>query len=373
MKKVLTLIVISLLGVLGTASFLLFSRYQQNPEQIVPYPYEFDRPAPGIALDAPILITGDRMGVYFGKFKEELAATISANLAKPIKVQSMAKEGFGLHRTIHQLRSLVQWPQILIYQGGSEEFLEKKFHLSEVSLIKTNFSRYNDERIETFMILYPGLSRLVYEPINRLKLAEEPAESAEISEEEYFKRLETELLLYEQQLLELIALSKDRNSLLILSTTPINLDILPKKVCEFTRSLEIDREILELKELLKRQDPKAAYGRSSRLVKQHLGNASLYYIHGQIARRLGFLDEAVSSFLEASSFDCEPWRVTEIHNSIIRRVAREQQVILFDFAKLLEKEYTKNTTFYDELYPQNLYYELGMQQLGLVIKSILKL
>jgi len=54
-------------------------------------------------------------------------------------------------------------------------------------------------------------------------------------------------------------------------------------------------------------------------------------------------------------------------------VARNHQVILFDFAKLLENEYHQNITFFDEIYPQNLYYEQGMRQLGLVIKKILKL
>ena len=65
--------------------------------------------------------------------------------------------------------------------------------------------------------------------------------------------------------------------------------------------------------------------------------------------------------------------MTETHNSIIRQVAQDHQVLLFDFARLVENEYTENTTFFDEIHPQNLYYEKGMQQLGLLIKSILKL
>jgi hypothetical protein len=54
-------------------------------------------------------------------------------------------------------------------------------------------------------------------------------------------------------------------------------------------------------------------------------------------------------------------------------MAREHQVLLFDFAKLVENQWEKNTTFFDETHPQNLYYDKGMEQLGLVIRNILKL
>lgn len=195
----------------------------------------------------------------------------------------------------------------------------------------------------------------------------------EFTQESYLSRLETELLLYEQQLMELVDLSKDRNSLLILTTTPINLDISPKKVCTFTSTDDLEKEIMDLRSLLKKNDPKTAYGISSKLIKQYSGNALLLYIHGQISKRLGLIDEARTTLLEASSYDCEPWRATEVYNSIIRKVAKEHQVILFDFAKLVEGEWTKNTTYFDEIHPQNLYYDHAMKQLGMLIKGILKL
>lgn len=372
MKKVLSLLFLTLLVALLTGGFLVFDRYHKNPEQVVPYPYTFIESAPAIKLDAPILITGDRMGAYFAKFKTELAQAISVNLAKPILIQSLAKEGNGLHRTLHDLNSLTQWPQILIYQGGSEEFSEAKFDPEEIAKISTNFRRYSDDRIETFLILYPWLSRLVYEPVARVKLTAKP-ELKEPEEKEYLRRLETELLLYEQQLIQLVNQSKDRNTLLILTTTPINLDIPPKKVCEFTSTIDIETEILDLRELLKANNPKAAYAKSSKLINQHSGNAQLFYIHGQISKRLGQLGEAAEALHKASAYDCGPWRVTEVQNSIIRKVAKEHQILLFDFARLVEKEWDQNTTFFDEIHPQNLYYDKGMQQLGMVIKSILKL
>src|SRR5690606_12379237 len=121
---------------------------------IVPFPYTFTQKPTPTNLEAPILIVGDRMGEYFANFKEDLAATISQNLDNFIEIQSIAKNGQGLHRTLHELNGLSQWPQILIYQGGSEEFLETKFDLVDMKNIAENFKRYNDDRIETLLILY---------------------------------------------------------------------------------------------------------------------------------------------------------------------------------------------------------------------------
>lgn len=373
MKKVLSFILVGILVVIVTGGFLVFTRYAKNPPQTFPYPYTFENASPSIKLDAPILIAGDRMGAYFAKFSTELSATISQNLDNSIKIQSLAQEGQGLHRTLHQLSALTQWPQIVIYQGASEEFKENKFILSEKKIFTDNIKLFNDDRIESLIMLYPVLSRFIYEPIKRMKLPESPVLTQHITEEEYLSKLDTEILLYEQQLIQLANLAKDRGSLLIMTTTPINLDIAPKKVCSFTSNLEIDKEIFELRELLNNNDPKSAYQKSSKAITLHAANAGLFYLHGQVAKRLGYIDESKNALLQASAFDCEPWRATEVFNSIIRKVAKEQNIILFDFARFVEKDYSANTTFFDEIYPQNLYYERATQQLGLVIKRILKL
>ncbi len=372
MKKILSFLLIIITGALLTGGFLIFRRFQQNPPQIVPYPYSFLNVSDAIELTAPILIAGDEMGDYFSKFKAELAEAISVNLSTPIKIQSIAKPGFGIHRTIADLKSLTQWPQILIYQGGSQEFKEDKFLVTENAKIKLNFSRLADDRLETAMILYPWLSRLIYEPMKRVILGTEPTFITDIPEDTYLNRLDTELLLYRQHLIEMVNLSKNKGSLIILTTTPINLDIAPKKVCSFSSNIEIEKYLLELKKIME-DDPKTAYNKSSKLVQQYTGNAEIFFLHGNIANRLGHIDEARESLIKAASYDCEPWRATEVQNAIIRSVAQDNQVLLFDFATLVERDWNQNATFFDESHPQNLYYQRGMQQLGIVIKDILKL
>lgn len=373
MKKVLLFILTTCVLLALTAGIFVYKRWSANTEQVTPLPYHFAQEAPAVKLDAPILIVGDRMGSYFAKFHAELAATISQNLSKAITIQSLAKPGQAIHRTIHELRSIEQWPQIVIYQGGSEEFSENLFEISEIKKIAWNFRAYQDDRIQTSLILYPKLSRLIYKPIKRSLLTETPIEKEKFQEADYVARLSTDLLLYEQHLLQLVNMSRDKNSLLILTTTPINLDIAPKRVCAFTSNVDIEKEILVVEEAMRNEDVKKAYKHSTTLTKLYSGNAMIFYTHGIIAKKLNLIDEAKKSLRDASAFDCEPWRATEVQNAIIRRVAKNNQVLMFDFAKLVSNDWGHNITFFDEIYPQNLYYEKGMGQLGLVIKSILKL
>lgn len=373
MKKLLSILASIVFLAILSGGYLVFNRWRKNPERIVPYPYDFSHKSPAIKLDAPILVVGDRMGAYFARFKAELAAKISQNLDNVIKIQSIATDGYGLHRTLHQLRSLEQWPQILIYQGGSEEFSESKFEVSEIRKISKNFSLYKDDRLHTAMILYPWLSRIVYTPLKRTQLPEMPVLKTELTEQEYLGRLETEILLYEEQLLELVAMSKDRNSLLILTTTPINLDVTPKSVCSFSTNTEIERAVIELQELVKKQDWKTAWQKATKYTVQYPGNAMLFHLEGVVGKNMNKLGEAVNSMLQSSSYECSSWRVTEVQNSIIRKVATTQQVILFDFSRMIEKEWTSNVTFFDEIHPQNIYYDKAMNQLGIAIRQILKL
>ena len=372
MKKVLSFILYFFLFIVVTIGYLVWDRYQNNIEQIVPYPYEFQQKSESIVSEAPILIIGDRMGNYLSRFSTTLASVISKNLDKPIKIQSMAKDGFGLHRTLHQMRSLAPWPKIILYHGASEEFYEDKFNPSEIIKIKKNFNQFKDERIETAIILYPKLSRIIYHPTKRVSFSSDPNPNSKLSESEYLNRLETALLVFENELTELINLSKERNSLLVLTTTPINYDIPPRKSCSISTDAQLLDEMNKLKEL-KQNDLKAAYSKSGKMVNQFKGNAELYFIHGMISREIGNSEEALDFLKQAAAFDCEPWRATEVFNSIIRKLAKENQIVLFDFALLLEGAWTLGPSFFDDVYPQNLYYEKASEQLGLFIKDILKL
>lgn len=372
LKKILTATLALVLVLLIGASGYLFLRYNKNKEQIVPYPYVFEN-AEAWNISAPIIMIGDRMGEQLARFQIELAAKISENLSKPIEIQSLAKEGLPLHRTLHQLKGISKWPQIVLYQGASEEWNEELFIPSEVQWIKKNFELFQDDRLQTLLILYPELSRLLYHPIAYKKIGLTVPEKKEWKQEEYLARLELKLKIFELELLDMINLSRDRNSLLILTTTPVNLDIAPKEVCEISTNLDIEAEMEGVRDLIRKKDYKTALSRSTDLVNKFPGNAAIYYLHGQVSKRMGLRDQAINALKQAAAYDCLPWRATEVYNGIIRRVAREQQVLLFDFASFMEKDWTSNVTYFNDLYPQNLYYQRATEQLGILIKRILKL
>lgn len=339
----------------------------------MPFPYEFNYTFEKIKLDAPILIVGDRMANHLAKFSDDLAKTISSELSSPIRIQSLASPREGIHRTIHRLESISPWPQILVYQGGSEEFFEPKFLPSEIKTIRKNFKLFDDDRIETLMILYPELSRLIYHPFERIKLNKESVYQTELSEKEFLTRLETEILLYERQLSHLVKMAKDKGSLIILLTTPVKLNAPPKKTCSFTTSIELEAEEIKIRKHLEDGNLKSAFSEIKQLTMIYSSNASLYYLHGEIALQLNDYNEAYTAFEKAAAFDCTSWRSTPLQNNIIRKVAKEQQALLFDMDRFVQSSGDPRTLFYDDIFPQNLYYERSMQQLGLVIKKILKL
>lgn len=372
LKKILTaglaFIIVAMIGLAG----FFFLRYKKNIAQVVPYPYVFEN-VESWDVKAPILLVGDRMGEQFARFKIELAAKISEELARPIEIQNLAQEGLPLHRTIHQLKGLKRWPQIVFFQGASEEWNEEVFLPSEVGNIKTNFDLYQDDRLQTLLILYPELSRLIYHPINYKKLPLTPPDKKEWVQKDYLARLELKLKIFELELLELVSMSQDRQSLLILSTTPVNLDIQPREICDIATNLDLEGQMEGVRDLIRKKDHKSAFTRSTELVARFPGNAALYYLHGQVAKRMGQREIALNALKQAAAYDCSPWRATEVYNGIIRRIAAEQQVILFDFAAFMEEDWAINVTYFNDIYPQNLYYQRASERLGSVIKKILKI
>lgn len=372
--------VFKLLGAVILGAFLaaggwVWQRWSANPETVMPLPYKLARSADTLIIDAPLLIIGDRMGARFALFKDSLSEVLSRGLSKPLKIQSLAEAGFGLHRTLRQLQSLDTWPRVIFYQGGSQEMHENKFLTKEIPKIRRNFFEYADDTKQTAMMLYPALSRLIYLPYVRTILPDSPPLDpvAFKTEREFQARLEITYQLYEMELNRLVDMAREHKALLIFSTVPINIDIPPRKTCDNAASEQITKAVAAIRELVRAHDHKTAYARSKELVSGTIANAEVHYLHGQIARRVGNLAEAMDHLHQAAAYDCRSWRATQVTNNIIRKVATEQRVMLFDFARMVESDWTKNATFFDELNPQNLYYQKAVDALGSVLRRVLKL
>lgn len=359
---------------LSAGGFWVWQRVESNPDGVIPVPYVLPAVSEKIAVDAPLLIVGDRMAKRFGLFKETLSLEISTGLSKPLKTGVLASENSGLHRTLRVLENLEAWPKIMLYTGGSEELVEEKFLTREIPTIRRNFERYADDRWRTLLMVWPDSARLIYDPLVRQVLPAEPTvTSREMTEAEYQARLELSYRIFEIELERMIELSRDKKVVLILMTVPVNLDIPPKKTCTVARTNESTRELAAIRELIRNQDYKAAYPRSKELAQNTLANAEVLFLYGQVAQRIGRSDEAKDALRKAAAFDCQSWRANEVTNNIIRKVARDHRVTLFDFADMVDEDWRKNTTFFDEIYPQDLYYEKASKALATVLRKMLKL
>ncbi len=162
MKKILIFGLLAL--IIGSGAFLA-NRYANNPTSVAPYPYSFAENAQKeVPIDAPIHYCWRPNGRQVASFSKIMAAKISENLSRPIKIQSIAAKGEGLHRTLHKIKNLKKLPLIIIYFGGSEERSELKFKTRDIPAIKENIDIFQDDTAQTAMMIWPPLSRISLHP-----------------------------------------------------------------------------------------------------------------------------------------------------------------------------------------------------------------
>lgn len=373
MKNILFLTILIIIAALGVFSF---ERISKNPESLIPLPYKF-APSLSAQIDSeniPILIIGDRLGFQLAGYKDYLAEKISINLTKKVKILSMAQKGEALHRTLQKVKRLNKLPLITIYLGGSEEYFEKKFLSKDITIIENNFKLFSDDRIKTLLIVFPYLSKLIYDPVSYRVFDEKILkDETDYSDTIALKRKMIGFEIYKEELNELFSYMKDRGSYLFALTTPINYDTPPNKSCDGSLDEFTSKRFDEAVELIKIKDFKKAYSITKDLVLIANNNAKIFYIHGQVAESLGYQKEGQRSLEMGVSLDCTQWRGTPVHNAILRKTAKDNEVVLFDFDKFLIADRNSNTVFSDKVYPQGLYIEKIADILSDRIKRLLKL
>lgn len=370
MKK---LILFSFFAVIGLLVFAVYGRYSKNIAQVFPYPYLFTSNSP-LEVKAPILITGDRLGLRLASFSDLMATEISQNLVKKIEIANFAKKEFGLHRTLNELKRLKTLPKVIIYLGGSEEFVESRITPKSTENFKKNFQRFQDLRVQTATMLMPSLSRLIYNPTQMIKFGDEiQKDETEYDDLSIMERNEYVFRMYNKELEDLIDYVQENNSILILITTPISPDVAPKKSCQGTLPSELVPLLKETQEFVKKRDYKQAYDKSRELTLMANSNANAHYMHAVISKNLGLNDEAVQSLSLAAAFDCVNWRGNPVFNQIIKQQAADKDVIVFDFNQMLADQWMEDAIYLDEIYPQNLYFEEMSRAIALKIKNILNL
>ena len=356
------------------AAFISY-RYVKNPVSAVPRPYVFKKNIfERNTSNAPILIIGDRLGMRLSNYKKMMIDTISSNLSKKVEIISIATEGEGIHRTLEKIRNIGKLPLITIYIGGSEETFEQRFSTNDINKILFNFNLYNDERIKTLLMIFPVFSKFLYKVIDHQRLGKKIKEDTNnYSDLVTQKRNIIHFKLYDESISALFSYIKEHGSYLIALTQPLNLDIPPKKSCDGSLDELSQEKIVEVTKKIKAKDFKGAYNISKDLILFANTNAKVYYLHGKITKKLGLMKEAKKSLELAIAYDCIQWRGNPIYNKMLRKAARNNDVLVLDFNKLVLKEWGSNTIFSDEIYPQNLYFERVTEALSFRIKKLLKL
>lgn len=364
-----------ILVVLGGATLYWLS--QQRPTQILPLPYKFaeEKDFEGLeeAQNAHILILGDRMAESLDPYLEMINTQLAQNLREPLRIFNWGQPGEGLHRTLAKVRALQKIPPLVLYLGGSQEFEEQRFFLKDAAVVAENFLRFENDHIQSIVLAYPPASRLLYQPHDMITLNEfHPL--PEFDNDQKIQRLSTmtyQIMRYELQ--DLVQRITTDNQKLVLATSPVNLDIGPKKICEHTQTRTQQREQNDIQALLNAGRSKEAYARAKELAKNSLANPMNHYLKGQAAKKMGRLTEARASLQLAAVYDCGLWRSNMAINNLITQTAKRDDLYFVDFDFLVNQNFGRDEVFLNQLYPQNLYYQNFMQEFIKIVRQVFQL
>lgn len=373
-KKIFMALFVVILA-LGSYFYWQFSA---KKSLIVPFPYSFNQNAKKafekeikLAENAKILIVGDQMGEILSNYTPELIDDLAQKFKEPPKIYNWSKPHEGLHRTLFKIKSMKTLPSIIIYHGASSELFEKIFDFKDKEKIFKNFSLFDDEKIISLIITFPWLSKIIYQKMNYFELGLPKEYVNSLAGPQRIVEKEVAFKLFNYELRELIEVTKDKKSNLILITTPINIEVRPKETCSHSTTNNVVELQQEIENLLKEGNFKQAYPKALELSNETFSNAQSFYLLGRANMGLGNLAEARMNLSKASIFDCANWRGNAIYNAIMKSVAKKHQIRLIDFDQYLSSSLSKDGLFIDEIFPQNIFYQTMLKELQVNIKNIL--
>lgn len=374
MFKFLKIVFLTVL--LGCAGYV-WIRVKDTHKQTIPKPFVFTQhEIEGLeeANQANILIVGDRIGQSYSRQTKEIIEQLSKNLKEPIRVFNWARQNEGIHRTLLKLRQLNKLPELVVYLGGTEEFFEKTFELSDYSKILYNFSKYEDDKVLSLIMTIPLLSRWFYYPVKYQYLGGKI--NPQITSEDHGlvqKTIEISYKLFKAQFKELLNHFKTQDKKLLIITPPLNLEAVPQSVCSNANSNDILIQLNEIQKLLKENNFKTAYNNANQLAQNTTGNSLAQYYLGKTLINLGRFQEARRALYFAGVYDCSLWRGNIVFNKIIIEETEKLNIPLIDFNGMINANLGKDVLFIDKIYPQEIYWEQLTTKLVSDIKTLLQL
>lgn len=361
-KFFISLIVVILLGVGAFFYFLSEKRIVIKPYPYIVMDYKVDNIAE--AEKANVLIIGDRMGKALDKEIKELET------ATNLSIYNWSQPKEGLHRTLYKLNQLKKFPSIIVYQGASEELFEKKFSVKDKEKIEKNFKTYADDKIISLIITFPILSKYFYQDLNYVEIAPLNENKEIYSPNDKLNRKVISFQIFNEELKDLIEIAHLHKVKLIFISTPLNYSAAPKEICAHSSTPTTQEMQTKIEAMIKEGAFKEAYPLALQLSKVSTSNAQSFYLLGLAARGVGDQNIARMALKKANVFDCANWRGNSVYNSILAKEAKRNQIPFIDFDLVINSGENTDAIFFDEIFPQNIFYQSLAKELGETIKLI---
>lgn len=379
LKKLFLLI----LGMFLFTGIYYYNLYSKNRVNETPYTYSFTKSyeenflkthAEEIknAQSATLLIIGDRMGESFSPFIDNLKMTLGPNFKSTTEnfAYNWSVPNEGLFRSLHKIKMLKKLPPVIVYMGASSELFEKRFDVKDKKNILHNFSIFDDENSISLILTFPWLSKIFNKPLTFFDLSEYREYKNTLPAQLKIEEKELAFKFFEYELQEMINYIHERKSNLILVTTPINLEVPPKETCPHASNDKIVLVQQEIANAIEEGAFKQAFPKAKELSEITFSNAHTYYLLGRSALGIGDLKTARESLLKASVFDCTNWRGNAVYNSIIKKLAARNLTQIVDFEQILTSQISQDGLYFDDIFPQNLFYHKLVSELGFSLKKI---
>ncbi|MFT6070315.1 MAG: hypothetical protein ACJAT2_002794 [Bacteriovoracaceae bacterium] len=372
-KKIALFILASFMAIIGYSAYL----WVTQPVLIAPLPYHVDvdyKNESDIAEAAHVLILGDRLGDSLKSYIPKMITNLSENLQEPLRIVNWSSPHESLGRSLAKLKSLKVLPKMIIYLGASEEFYEKRFEIKDSEKILENVKKFRQENISTLLYTFPPISKLIYAPVEFLTLGSTIKEDpGDLDSRLQQQKMEVTFNLFEVELDEFIAYTKEKGSHLVLVTAPLNLEVNPRKACANSTTESLETYQRSLKKSLDSGAHKAVLNEVRKLSETSIGNAVTYHLLGRSSLGSGFYEEARRAFINAAAYDCGNWRAHPVFNSLIKSKSKISGNAVIDFDEIVNRHLGLNELFLSDHFPQNIYYDHFIEELELAIKVKFKL
>jgi hypothetical protein len=375
------LVIFTFLLIAGASAYIYWG-YSTKKTLITPYPYSFSSSynqefmknhASEIkeAENSMILIVGDRMGLSLNPYLTTLQQEFEGKLKTLPTIYNWSSENEGVFRTLHKLKQLKRIPSIIIYFGASSELFEQKFDVVDKKAILNNFKTFDDEKLISLIITFPWLSKILYQDLKYFTMEKFSLYKKNLPAQQKLEEKEVSFKIFEYEIKEMIDLIKDKNSTLVFVTTPLNLEVEPKEVCSHSTLTDIVTLQQEIASEIKEGFFKSAFPKALDLSRVSVSNANTLYLLGKSALGLGDIKVAREALLNATVYDCQTWRGNAVYNAIIKQKASKNLVQVIDFDQAMTSQLSKDGLFFDEIFPQPLFYQNMVKELGVGLKKIL--